>query len=302
MSIKIPTVLILGAGASTHCQYPLGIKLLSELSNLRNSPDIDNLPSSWEQADAKRFLTKLSRSAHYSIDAYLERSDEDISLGKYLLALSLKRFEILDQLFPPYNSGWYQYLFNSLISQDSGLDGNNLTIVTFNYDRSLEAYLYNVLLNRFSLSNKEALVELRKVPIIHVHGILGAFPEYPYEPDCSPEDLQRISKSIQIIHELEDNDNTFCNDHFRQAHDAIQNAEKVCFLGFGFHYDNVRRFLIDWGNKKDRKVLATMPDTTTEEYTQLLKRLEPLGFSRELMPQPGGHTCDNFFRLVSSLE
>jgi len=112
------------------------------------------------RSDAERFLTKLSRSGHYSVDAYLERTDEDISLGKYLLALSLKRLEVLDQLFPPSNSGWYQYLFNSLIAQNSGFGENNLTIVTFNYDRSLEAYLYNALLNRFSFSNEEALIEL----------------------------------------------------------------------------------------------------------------------------------------------
>ena len=302
MPIKTPTVLILGAAASMHCNYPLGVKLLSELSNLRNTNNIDLLPSNWDKSDAIRFLTKLSRSAHYSIDAYLETSNDDMALGKYLLALSLKRFEILDNLFPPNNSGWYQYLFNCLISKKTGFDDNNLTIVTFNYDRSLEAYLFNVLINRFSLSNEEALIELNKIPIIHVHGILGDFPAYPYEPDSNPNELLEISNSIQIIHEIEDDDQNFSNRYFEQAHNAIKNAEKVCFFGFGFHTDIVRRFKINWGDNKERRLQLTMPNTTRDEYTETIKRLEPFGFSKKIMPQPSGHSCDEFFRHHSLLE
>lgn len=302
MTVKIPTVLVLGAGASVHCRYPLGVQLLAELSNLRGKILPGGLPGQWSITDSERLLAKLSRSAHYSVDAFLEETDENVSLGKYLIAHVLKQFEVVDQLFPPHNSGWYQYLFNRLIPENgNSLDENNLSIITFNYDRSLETYLYNVFQSRFSLSEELALKELRKIPIIHVHGILGEFPKYPYQLKYTPEELLKISEAIKIIHEIKDGKAKFSNDHFREAHKAIEQAEKVYFLGFGFHYDNVRRLGVDWSKKDNGKIFATMPGTSPGEYVQLIKRLEPLGLTSKLMPQ-SGHICENVFRHVSPLE
>jgi hypothetical protein len=116
----------------------------------------------------------LSRSGHYSIDAFLETVPEDMKLGKYLIALCLKQLESVDRLFPPNDSGWYQYLLSSLLgSSVSPFSGNQLTIVTYNYDRSLEAYLYHALIAAvFGMTDVEATEELARIPILHVHGIL----------------------------------------------------------------------------------------------------------------------------------
>ena len=69
--ITVPTVLILGAGSSSHVGYPLGKKLVSDLCFLRKKP-ITNLPCGWTEEYAKSLLTRLSRSGYYSIDAFLE--------------------------------------------------------------------------------------------------------------------------------------------------------------------------------------------------------------------------------------
>ena len=97
-------MLILGAGSSVHVRYPLGSQLVSELCLLRGTPALDNLPMAWTSSEANNFLTRLSRSGHYSIDAFLESVREQAPLGKYLVARALKTREVVDALFPPHST------------------------------------------------------------------------------------------------------------------------------------------------------------------------------------------------------
>jgi len=246
MTIRNPTVLILGAASSIHCGYPLGTPFIASVVRSQRQGDGIPLPERWNKEDVDRFVTRLSRSAHYSIDAFLETVPNDTDLGKYLIAYCLKQFEDVDRLFPPNNSGWYQYLFNSLLGISGSQFGDNaLTIVTYNYDRSLEAYLCNALIARFEMTQRDAFAELQKVPIIHVHGKLGAFPEISYQSTRDVNTIHSISTSINIIHEIQDKETDFCSSEFQMANEAITNASKVAFLGFGFHQDNIRRLNVD---------------------------------------------------------
>ncbi len=174
--------------------------------------------------------------------------------------------------------------------------------MTYNYDRSLEAYLYHALIARFDLNPEEALVELQRIPIIHVHGILGAFPEIPYAKTNDVNSIRDISKSINIIHEIRETQNDFCNAEFRAAYHAITDASKVIFLGFGFHRDNIRRLKVDWSSRGDRQVFSTFLSMSPQEYRTLVLRLSEFGLSGEILRDTGGYGCDTFFRFVMSLE
>ena len=301
MSINTPTVLILGAGSSVHCRYPLGTPLISKIVQLQRNDKGIPLPESWNKHDVDQFITRLSRAGHNSIDAFLESVPEKTELGKYLIAYSLKQIEDVDMLFPPANSGWYKYLFNRLLgSTTSPFSENALTIVTYNYDRSLEAYLYNSLIARYDMRPQDAATELEKIPIIHVHGMLGVFPDIPYESTNDVNTILSISSSINIIHEIKDRDVEFCNSEFKMANTAIKAASKVIFLGFGFHQDNIRRLNIDWAGN-NRKVFSTFIDTSKEEYEGLIDRLSVYGFSVGVLPQTN-YSCDNIFRHLTPLE
>lgn len=303
MTIQTPTVLILGAASSSHCGYPLGVELIGQIVQLHRNHNGISLPQCWKRDDVDRFVTRLSRSGHYSIDAFLESLQSETDLGKYLIAYALKRLEILDHLFSPNESGWYQYLFNSLLGSDvSPFGGNTLSIITFNYDRSLEAYLYNALIARFNLRPDEALSELQKIRIIHVHGLLGEFPSVDYSPTDNVDVIKDISRGITIIHEIVDGDGAFCNEGFKEANAKITAAEKVIFLGFGFHYDNVRRLRVDWEKMESRKVFSTFWDTSEEEYERIISRLSGLGVTKRTLPMHGGHACNAFFRFATSLD
>ena len=299
--IKKPTVLILGAGASAHVGYPLGRQLVDNICGQNIQQLTGDVSGLWGEKEVKGFLTRLSRAGFYSIDAFLETVPEQAGLGKYLLAREIKRHEQIENLFSPKDPGWYQYLFNCLLDKNSysGFESSRLSIITFNYDRSLETYLHESLVARFQIGPDEAHDLLSEVSIIHVHGSLGEYPNIPYQTDCSTTELLKISKEIQIIHEVSDHKNDFCNKEFKQAFGCLSEAERIFFLGFGFHPDNLRRFnFFSPENTKDREIWGTSQGMGPVDIRDLCERLAENGISQNSL---NGNACNNFFSHVTGL-
>lgn len=300
--ITIPTVLVLGAGASVHVGYPLGSALINNLCQQHRVGSDNDLPINWTVDDSDRLVTRLSRAGYYSIDAFLEKVPDQADLGKYLIARELKRHEIMDALFPSNNAGWYQYLFNRLLDNDcaSGFESSRLSIITFNYDRSLEVYLHEALIARFGLSSDDASSTISHIPIIHVHGSLGQYPVVPYESQCDSNELLEISRHIKIIHEVPDPKNDFCNREFEQANNLLHEAKRIFFLGFGFHPDNIRRFrFFTPENTVDRDIFATTRGMGPVEIDALASRLEPLGIEHTAL---NSHPCNRVFTHAATLQ
>jgi len=298
--IETPTVLVLGAGASVHASYPLGGQLLSQICSMRGSAQLDDLPEGWTRAEAEGLCTRLSRSGHYSVDAFLGTERDDAALGKYLLARVLKSCERTDLLFPPHDSGWYQQLLNALLGPDAcaPFAPSRLGVITFNYDRSLEAYLFEVLLNRFRMDVDAATVALRTVPIVHVHGVLGEFPSVPYSPTCDTAELLQISRCIRVIHELDDEPGGFCNAQFEEAHQMLRVAKRIIFLGFGYHDENLRRLrFFSPANCADKEITGTSTGIDGTAWQAVAARLKTLGINFHKY----GYDCTRFINQVVQL-
>ena len=284
--------------------FSYGHRLVNELCGFRSTSQIDALADPWSRDEIGAFLTRLSRSAYSSVDAFLERNVEDIDLGKYLIAHTLKQKENPDRLFPPNSSGWYQYLFTRLLVEDRPeFEKNNLAIVTFNYDRSLEAYLDLVLQNRFRMSSESAHEILAQLPILHVHGILGSYPEVPYQPNTdSPSEVRRISQEIQIISEIADRDDGFCNAQFEQANQYLVEAGRIFFLGFGFNSNNIRRFrFFNKSNLEGKEIRATDQGFDGEVLREAFERFGEFGIDAGIFTHSAA-TCELFFHRVARLE
>lgn len=285
--IQKPTVLILGAGSSTHLGYPLGLQLLNQvcrrLTHVCNHfKDYEKtLPYSTEQMVKYRRI--LSRAGYYSVDAFLEENREFLDIGKFFIADCLKQLEIEDTLFPPSNSGWYQYLFNKMLTSTvDKIPDNKITIITFNYDRSLECYLHQAITHRFQIPVEKSLDILRQINIIHPHGILGNYPEVPYSNELHGISMEKISNRIKIIHEIKDSKEDFCSTEFRDSNRALCESEKIYFLGFGFHEDNIRRFkYFSNDSLKDKEVTATIYRVVESDIKDLISRMSEYGFSRK---------------------
>ncbi|MBK8340028.1 MAG: hypothetical protein IPK99_08545 [Flavobacteriales bacterium] len=87
-----------------------------------------------------QFREDLDQAQTRSIDAFLERRQEYISLGKAAMAMQIRAFEAKQALFRQRNH-WYQFLLDAIDAPFEEIALNELSIVTYNYDRSLEAYL-----------------------------------------------------------------------------------------------------------------------------------------------------------------
>lgn len=167
--------------------------------------------------------------------------------------------------------------------------------MTFNYDRSLEAYLHTALKYRFDLTENQALRELERIPIIHVHGELGSYPDIPYERVHDLRKIEKISQSIQIIQDLSDTIGSFCSPRFEKAHNYINQAARVVFMGFGFHTDNVRRLEIIWSEFKNREVRGTMTMMSPAQIGRTKRQISEFGLTDSVLTVEHDD-CNSFFR------
>ena len=171
--------------------------------------------------------------------------------GKAAIADVLLRAEEDDRLLEaPIGSDWYRYLFDLLAHRDLNnykAQCAKLSIVTFNFDRSLERALFLMLHARFGFSREEAARLVPTANIHHVHGTLGD-PEWldskaqranPYEMRPSHELFHRaVANAASMIKNVHDEiDETTLED----LSVPLGKAECVYFIGFGFDERNVQR-------------------------------------------------------------
>ncbi|MEE4354131.1 MAG: hypothetical protein V2J25_14820, partial [Desulfatiglans sp.] len=130
--------------------------------------------------DYIEFADDLAKSGYSSVDAFLENKQEWLDVGKAAIALQMLRAEseCKHRLFPPKQPSdhWYETLWTHLSAPSwRGFKSNPISIVTFNYDRSLEHYLVTVACNRYGIRPHTALRGITQFPILHVHGDLGPY-------------------------------------------------------------------------------------------------------------------------------
>lgn len=249
------TVLVLGAGASTYLGFPLGpqlcFKIIENTSDPGRKPFNELLAMGFSQQKIQSFHERLDKSYTRSIDEFLSDRPEHIDIGRAAIAQVLIRYENGKVLRTRHNN-WYGLLRNR-IKEDITRNRFSPVIVTFNYDLSLDKFLFDFLTNTFERYDKINTLE-GSVRLLHVHGRLG-YLDYevkhtsrrPYGRHVSPHEILAASQGIRVPGQLE-------NDYGRDmevAQEAIKQAECVIFLGFGYDSTNLFRLRIDaWESGK----------------------------------------------------
>lgn len=264
--IEIETVLVLGAGASKDFGFPTGQELVKQICE-RFSKDVakDFLHICSGQVNLNmdyKFPDALKEADPISVDVWLERNPEVLEVGRAAIAIALLEYEQGSNLRPEKN--WYQLLFQRLNSPFDDFQNNKLSIVTFNYDRSLEKYLFKAFRHTYAGKGvKECEEKLSHLKIIHVYGSLGRLewqsndPKNPTEqlPYATKPDIftvQSAAKGIKIISEgIQE-----LPWEFQEARRLIEQAKALYFLGFGYHENNIKRLGIDTLNKPS-KIMGT---------------------------------------------
>ena len=175
--IDIPVVLVLGAGASSPYGFPVGNELVHEA--LYPPRDIKDPLAAYLRADGfnpedvAAFRAALEASLVPSIDAFLETRTEYEKLGKTIIAYLLMHREDPKTLFrlerdPAQVETWYGTLFRLMHTPDwKDFGKNQLSVITYNYDRSLKYCLMRVLEATYGIERNVCIDILEKhIPII----------------------------------------------------------------------------------------------------------------------------------------
>lgn len=249
--IERNTVLVLGAGASKPYGLPLGFELRRNILNMRLADfhDVDFYSGDLgPDRFFDRFKSAFQEAGDLSIDAFLGANPDFMEIGKLAIAACLLPKEHLGELFPidlPADH-WYGYLAERLPSDPENLIDQNIAFVTFNYDRSLEAYFLTRWKNRHGLPEERAWELVRQLRIVHVYGQLGTLGVVPHQrEDCVPYGGGRnLGRSIGIAArglKLIDDERHDESLEFLTARTWIAEAEVLGFLGFAFDKTNVNR-------------------------------------------------------------
>ncbi len=263
--IKEKTVLILGAGASWHYGYPTGEelpkKILKESNKIieiinRNDNTFKNLSlHSLDKKNLETLIQKINHDNTVNIDSLLTLNKSLEKEAKFLIALTLLKYEdesqmILEDENNKNRGNWYKYLIHSITStcktkEDLVKSLENLKIITFNYDMSLEYFLWSRLKNTELFEDYKDLFSDLKIH--HVYGQLynhdllsnsehtyGKYKNLDYSNLSYLESLIKLANNskLEIIGENKSQNNV---PNYKEFYAEVK---KIYFLGYGFDENN----------------------------------------------------------------
>lgn len=288
--ISEPTVLILGAGASKTFGLPTGYALYKEIWTALKHAEGTMLGLKLQENiaisanDLMKFADDLYYSGVLSVDQFLERRDDWLRIGKLAIAAALLPRESIELLFADEpDPNWYKYLFSCMNTTFEQFGNNPLSIITFNYDRSLEQFFLTALQRKYNRPEQDCIEAIQRIPIIHVHGSLGPLYGEPgktisYGSALKTERLDFCADSIQIIHEPSK------SDAFIEARNVLSAATKVAFLGFGYNPTNMAKLLLP-------QCLNRMPPVSIYGTTFGLGEAEISHLNEVLTSYTQGYAC-----------
>lgn len=285
--IDVPTLFILGAGASKPYGYPTGIELRSEIINnfssdlkiLLDRSSLQNRPKDSIQREAQKFIENFSRSPVNSIDKYLALNPIFSSIGKIAITMCILKKEktsnFLEKMdFRQSNEDWYRLIFNRMIAtlklpEDfKKFRDNKVAFITYNYDRSLEYFLYNGFYYTFWQNRDTLMIKMKEYvpfPIIHAYGQVNTLQTVDW-PDSSNyggdfdyfQEIENLSKGIRVIGEKAD-------DIKAEVKKLISEYKRIFFLGFGYAIENLDALDLPMDNADDWDIYGTAKGLTKKE-------------------------------------
>jgi len=286
------TVFILGAGASVPYGYPTGNELRLNICNkftqkiesllIANSANLSDDEIKDTLEEARRLTDTFFKSSTPSIDLFLARNPIFSDIGKKAIVTSILECEKNSRFRERISDkakDWYTYLFQkmieNLIDPKSYFDfsQNQVAFITFNYDRSLEHFFYESLINAFSTATEREIIDqINSISIYHAYGIVDTLPwqggERRYRGNYSIDSINKFIKNITLIHEKKHVDQ-------RNLVYLFKNAQRFFFLGFGYAEENldfldIRKYLL--GKKMIYGTALGLTKKEIEEKRNILRK------------------------------
>lgn len=232
--ISKPTVLVLGAGASAPYGFPTGEEFAKQVCDgllVRQNAELRGqlLQLGFQADELSCFRRRLRRSGQPSVDAFLEKKEnrDFRDIGKAAIACVLAAREDEGALYAAEpKEHWYAYLFQQMDrdAERETFHENKLSVVTFNYDRSVEHFLHNSLQNTYGMNDADTARLLQRITILHVYGQLGDHPYLgtggrPYGDVVKPGGIKECMSAIRILPEDEES-----SPEFLKAHGSVRTS------------------------------------------------------------------------------
>lgn len=285
------TVFILGAGASKPYGFPTAAELRRDIiynfSKQIVSAHAEHIGKAESEVDLppkfQRLIDEFKISSTKSIDLFLSRNNDYIEIGKKIIAFLIGAYEKhskfredIDE--PKYD--WYMHLYDLLtreISQPDDLvsffESNQVSFITFNYDRSLEQFLFESFFNSFTSKRNEINKLFSNINFIHVYGKIAplAFQNNPFSVNYGSPDyygyLEDLANNINIVFEKR-------KDDLKQAKQLISEAQKIFFLGFGYADENLAALEFNSLLNENHWIYGTAMGSTEVERRKIVSKLK----------------------------
>ncbi len=300
------TTLVVGAGGSKDFSLPTGVELKNQISssvrfrfdhpfNNQTGGDKDLLRvlrQKFEQEELNEItvggnVLSNSMSLFPSIDEALHYHSHDekiVLLGKIAIAKTIiesekkswlnNRHNQEQAIFSSSEENWLSQVLSLATSGSTKEDARELfskvRFINFNYDRTLEHFLFWSLQVRAGLSGDAAKEAMGALDVIRPYGSLGPldWQEHggvPFGGNRNPFEL--ATKICTFTERTE-------NDLVTQIDRMINQSKLVIFIGFGFHEQNLSLFEPIAGKRREpRDVWATVSGIHDENHDLISKSL-----------------------------
>ncbi|MCK4296242.1 MAG: hypothetical protein KAX28_06250 [Candidatus Marinimicrobia bacterium] len=308
---KYSYVFIIGAGASYPYKFPLGIELYENIREnyyrhidayfkMSNTVDINN-----EIYSSRKFCEELRNTSGISIDKYLNINKKFNNHGIQSIIIEIllsERNSIIPHKNKIKSGDWYTYLFQKMVeglndsSEIMHINKNRISFITFNYDRSLEHYLFeNIygLIKNTGKSRKDLYDIFKDIPIIHVYGKIGYLPwekgfydikegfkrahsvlSYGYNNIPEVYVSTQLKNMIELMY-----DERKEKPEIEAAKKLILSADRILFLGFG--YDGINLKILDLPDLLiNKQVFGTAYKSTNNEIIHIKNLLGFKGLTK----------------------
>ena len=333
------TVFVIGAGASYEVGLPIGSTLTGQIKELLNFKfergaglikGSDNIFLAIENHVARDKLDVYTEAARSiaramdlaaSIDNFIDsrREDEAISFcGKLAIVQSILDAERKSKLAVDYSNTFNSIKFGGLavtwlipffqlIQENCTFEElparlEKITLIIFNYDRCVEHFLRAAIERVYSVSQSEAVAALRSLKIFHPYGKVGALPVVPnngvrfgFAPE--PHHLVEISKGIRTFTQGVEIDGS----DVAQIRRSIRYANRMVFLGFAFHAQNMELLSLSEDDHKfpvAKTCIGTAFKRSSSDAALIKKEIE-LAFRPVTTCEIADLECCDFFSAFS---
>lgn len=282
-SQKPRRVLVLGAGASACCGFPLGnefVDLLTQpLTALCPSLQLPDEHSKAEELARKHFVKTCRDTTYATIDELLSKRVELRVHGAVSIAAALIGCQLEVVRNRKTHSQWHRTLYSKLLrgsewwkSVPAEEDGG-FSIVTYNYDVNPQVAIARHLHVDSGIDAAVAWSHAKSCPIVHVHGCLGLneeitkmLAEDDHRPIITMELIRAASRTLALS---TDEALQLDAESLQRSRELIWNATDVAFMGFGFDPRNLDRIGIGKKHPRwisnQRRLLATSVAMSTDK-------------------------------------